>query len=301
MAKFRIGNAPVSWGVEEIPDWGPQLPPERVLSDMQAAGYEGTELGPWGYLPDDHDQLRAMLEKYQLKLASAFCPVNLHSAELDEVEMANLRKEAALLSALGARDIIMADTGSPHRYQISGRVNAEADGDVLDAEGWRRLRHHMEAICEISAPLNLRVCFHPHVGTYVETGEEIAEFVRAVEGLPVGLCLDTGHLAYAGVDPVACFATYARQVNFCHLKDMSQKVLAQCLAQKLDFTETTRAGVFVPLGQGDVDYARIFDTLRAADYDGWLIVEQDRILTDRDDPLADARVSRAFLRRMLGQ
>lgn len=301
MARFRIGNAPVSWGVEEIPDWGPQLPSDRVLAEMVECRYDGTELGPWGYLPDDKDLLGDMLRRYRLVLASAFCPVNLHSAELDATEMANLRKEAALLAALGAQDIIMADTGSPHRYQISGRVRSGANGDLLDAEGWRRLRRHMQVICEISAPLGLRVCFHPHVGTYVETAEEIEQFTEAVAGLPVGLCLDTGHLAYAGVDPVRAFRDYAGQVNFCHLKDFRQDVLQRCLAQRLDFTETVRAGVFVALGEGNVDYAQIFALLQAVDYDGWLIVEQDRILTEADDPLADARTSRAFLGRMLGQ
>lgn len=301
MARFRVGNAPVSWGVEEIADWGPQLPSDRVLAEMAEAGYEGTELGPWGYLPDDRALLGEMLRKHGLGLASAFCPVNLHSEELEPTELANLRKEAALLSALGARDIIMADTGSPHRYQISGRVKAEAGDDRLSPDGWRRLRRHMETICEISAPLGLRVCYHPHVGTYVETDEEIDSFAEAVHGLPVGLCLDTGHLAYGGADPVEMFRTYASQVNFCHLKDYSQTVLKRCLAQRLDFTETTRAGVFVPLGRGDVDYTCIFDILRGVDYDGWLIVEQDRILTDADNPLEDARTSREFLRKLLGQ
>ncbi len=157
----------------------------------------------------------------------------------------------------------------------------------------------METACEIVAPLGLAVSFHPHVGTYVETGDEIEQLLEAVEGLPVGLCLDTGHIAYAGDDPVAAFLRYAPRVNLCHLKDIRSRTLRRCLQERWDLVETTRAGVFVPLGDGDVDFAAIVAVLRTIDYDGWLVVEQDRILTDGDNPLADARTSFTFLTELL--
>lgn len=298
MKRFRIGTAPVSWGVAG-PEY-PRLPAERVLAEMAEAGYEGTELGPWGYLPHDPAQLRSLLERHGLALASAFCPVNLHGPALDRRELAELKTEAELLATLGARDIIISDMGTPHRQAISGRVKAEADGDALDAAGWRRVREFMKQICAISAPLGLQVCYHQHVGTYVETDEEIAALVEAIEGLPVGLCLDTGHLAYAGADPVTVFRTYADQISFCHLKDFSRSVLERCMADGLTFNETVRTGVFVPLGQGDVDYASIFNDLRRAEYSGWLIVEQDRFVAGETDTLGSARLSREFLRTMLG-
>lgn len=300
MADFRIGTAPVSWGIAG-PDWGPRLPVEQVLSEMAMAGFTGTELGPWGYLPTAAAPLRTLLDRYGLTLASAFCPVDLHSPDPDPAEMEILKIEAALLAEFGARDIIMSDGGSPHRQEISGRVKAEANGDVLDKEGWRRVRQRMERVCEISAPLGLRVCYHQHVGTYVETEEEIAAFMEAVDGLPVGLCLDTGHLAYAGCDPVAIFRTYASKITYCHLKDFSHAVLERCLTGRLNFSETTRAGVFVPLGRGDVDYASIFAVLNQVGYAGWLIAEQDRLIAEADNPLEDAKISRAFLREMLRQ
>lgn len=298
MARFRLGTAPVSWGVAG-PDWGPRPPVERVLSEMAQAGYEGTELGPWGFMPTEAKPLGELLARYNLALASAFCPVNLHSPELDPQQLADLRIEAALLAELGARDIVMSDTGSPHRKAIAGRVKAEANGDALDTQGWRQVREHMKRICDISAPLGLRVCYHHHVGTYVETDEEIAAFVEAVHGLPVGLCLDTGHLAYAGADPIATVRTHASLINFCHLKDFDQVVLNECLRKGLDFTQTVKAGVFVPLGQGDLDYPTILGALRSAGYDGWLIVEQDRLVTSGDNPMADARTSLDFLKGLL--
>jgi len=299
MATMRIGTAPVTWGIEGNPDGALQLPFEQVLSEMRKSGYAGTELGPPGFLPNDPDALAKLLKTYCLDLVSAYCALDLHSAASISNDMEEIKKTAKTLTALGAQQIVIGEWGSPSRYKISGRVCSEAGDDVLDKAGWKRLRQRVETVCEVCVPLGLKVSFHPHVGTYVETSGEIDQFLDAVKGLPVGLCLDTGHLAYAGDEPVKAFKTYAPHINLCHLKDVKREILQRCLQRRLDLTETTRAGVFVPLGQGDVDFGALLTALYKLNYNGWLVVEQDRILTQPDDTLADARVSYSFLATLL--
>lgn len=300
MARFRIGNAPVSWGVEELADWGPQLPFHQVLAEMALAGYEGTELGPWGYLPQDERRLGRLLERYGLTLASAFCPISLHRPDIPETELEELKREARLLRSLGSDILILADSGSAHRYQVAGRAAVDAGADALDDAGFGRLREHVAWVADLADSLGMRLCFHPHVGTYIETAQEIESFLGAVAGLAVQLCVDTGHLAYAGVDPAGLVERHAESVAFCHFKDVDTAVLDASRRAGLDFNATVKNGVFVPPGQGGVDFPRIVSSLRRANFDGWLIVEQDRVLDDPDQPLHDAFSARAYLRTLVG-
>ncbi|MHB9093789.1 MAG: sugar phosphate isomerase/epimerase family protein [Eubacteriales bacterium] len=299
MGQIKIGNAPVSWGVEEIPDWGPQLPVDRVLGEMKKAGYLGTELGPWGYMPSEYAPLKELLGKYGLVMVSAFCPINLHTGLLNEFEISELRKEAKLLVGMGSKDIIIADSGSDSRYKIAGRVEAEAGDDKLDETLWKKLGENLKIVTDICRGYGLTVSFHPHVGTYIETADEIKRFGEETKDLGLLYCLDTGHLAYAGADPVALFKEHAGRLGVLHLKDVNLELLAECRAKGYDFITSTRQGVFVPLGKGHVDYPSIFGTLRDSNYSGWVIVEQDRVLTEKDNPLEDAIQSISYLRKFL--
>jgi len=299
MGEIKIGNAPVSWGVEEIPDWGPQLPVDRVLSEMKEAGYLGTELGPWGYMPTEYEPLKQLLDKYGLVMVSAFCPINLHTGVLNDFEISELRKEAQLLVQMGARDIIIADSGSDSRYRVAGRVEKEAGDDKLDDTLWKKLGENLKVVADICRGYGLRVSFHPHVGTYIETADEIRRFGEVTKDLGLLYCLDTGHLAYAGADPVELFKEHADRLGVLHLKDVNLNLLDECRAKGLDFIHTTKEGVFVPLGTGHVDYPAIFKTLRDSNYSGWVIVEQDRVLGPKDNPLEDAKRSMAYLKQFL--
>lgn len=264
------------------------------------AGYEGTELGPWGYLPQDEHRLRRLLDRYGLTVASAFCPISLHLPTIPDQELEELRREARLLRSLGSDILILADSGSTHRYQVAGRAATDAGDDALDEAGFKRLREHVAWVADLAASLGMRLSFHPHVGTYIETAKEIGAFLEAVEGLGVRLCVDTGHLAYAGVDPADLVDQHADRIAFCHFKDVDGSVLSASRRDGLDFNTTVKNGVFVPPGQGSVDFPRIVSALRRANFDGWLIVEQDRVLDDPDQPLHDAFSSREYLRAIVG-
>lgn len=178
-------------------------------------------------------------------------------------------------------------------------MEAEAGNDQLDDGLWKKLGENLKIITGICRGYGLTVSFHPHVGTYVETAEEIKRFDEETKDLDLLYCLDTGHLAYAGADPVVLFKEYANRLGVLHLKDVNLELLAECKAKGYDFITTTKQGVFVPLGNGHVDYPSIFNTLATTNYSGWVVVEQDRVLTDKDNPFEDAQQSISYLKKFL--
>ncbi len=299
MAEIRLGAAPITWGVCEIPGWGEELPYRRVLAEMQQAGYEGTELGPWGYLPTDPDLLRRELAAYGLTLIGSFCPVTLYDPEQAGASLEQATETARLLADLGAQVLVVADAATPQRLARAGRVRPE---DELSAEQWRRLAGGLETLALRVQALGLCMVFHPHAGTYVETAAEVDRLMELVPPEAMGLCLDTGHLAFGGADPVEICRRYAARVWHVHAKDIRADTLERARREGMAFPAAVGAGVFVPLGQGSVDFPALLGALRAAGYHGWIVVEQDIRLGPQfppNDPLENARRSREYIERIL--
>lgn len=295
-----IGTAPISWGACEIPNWGDQLPYAQVLDEMRACGYEGTELGPWSYLPTDPATLRRELGARGLALAGAFCPVTLHDRDQSAASLRTARATIDLLAAAGAPVLVLADAGDERRAAIAGRVPADGSAGFSHGE-WRRFGDGVNTIARYARERGLVTAFHPHVASYVERPEEIARLMRDTDPTLVGLCLDTGHIAYAGGDPVEVARAHARRVRHVHLKDLRREVRADVLTRHLDFRDAVSLGVFAPLGDGSLDLRGTLSALRAVGYRGWLIVEQDVRLgvSPIAAPLRDAKRSRAYLTEVL--
>lgn len=292
---MKIGTAPISWGVCELPDWGVVLPYEGVLDEMADLGYAGTELGPWGYLPKDAAVLGKELRARDLALAGAFCPVTLHDPLRYDEQMASAMATCRLLADLGAPVLVLAEAGDADRERIAGRVRP---GDPrFSQDQWKRFSEGANEIARRAKEMGLITAFHPHAGTYVETPAETDELLRRTDASLVGLCLDTGHVFYGGGDPVALARNDPKRVWHVHLKDVSRERYERALAREMDFTAAVGEDVFVPVGQGAVDMKAVIGTLRDAGFDGWLIVEQDiRIASGSSRrPKDDARKSYAFI------
>jgi len=298
--RIRIGTAPISWGACEIPNWGDQLPYAQVLDEMAASGYEGTELGPWSYLPSDPATLRRELDARKLSLAGAFCPVTLHDRDRQAASLRTARNTIDLLAAAGAPVLVLAEAGDERRTAIAGRVPADGSAGFSHGE-WRRFSDGVNTVARYARERGLVTAFHPHVASYIERPEEIARLMRDTDPTLVGLCLDTGHVAYGGGDPVEIARTHARRVRHVHLKDLRREVRADALARQLDFPGAVSLGVFAPLGDGSLDLRATLSALRAVGYAGWLIVEQDVRLgvSPIAAPLRDAKRSRAYLTEVL--
>jgi inosose dehydratase len=282
----RVAGAPISWGVCEVPDWGWQLDHKTVLSQMHEVGLAATELGPAGFLPDDPLARAKALADNGLRAVGGFVPAVLHDPAHDPVpEIEQLLKGFV---AAGAGTLVLAAATGTDRYD--GRP-------VLDESGWQMLLANLDRLALAARQSAITMTLHPHVGTMVETAEDVE---RVLVGSEVALCLDTGHLLIGGSDPVALAAEHAGRIRHTHLKDVDAAWARRVQSGAVTYTDAVRQGMYRPLGQGDVDIAAIVGSLEGAGYDGWYVLEQDTMLTGPptgdDGPMADVRASIERLR-----
>jgi len=271
----RLANAPLSYGAfEATVGRGYRVPPpEQVLVAMGAAGYAGTELGPPGYLGRG-DALRERLESAGLELVGGFVPLALTAPELD---LTPLDDTLGLFEAAGVQTAkpVLADTGSPDRLANPGRAMDEPALRIDDA-AWSRLVDGVARAADEAGARGFEPTFHHHGGSYVESPAEIE---RLLEDTDVALLLDTGHLAMGGGDPVAALRDWRERVNHVHLKDMRLDLARQ----PGDMLAAWRRGIFCELGAGDLELEAFLDTLTGSGYEGWLVIEQDRVLAEDGD------------------
>ena len=242
-------------GVPANPPWA------QVLDGIAAAGYAGTELGPYGYLPTNAEDLRRELAARHLNLGSSFVPLPLPAGPIDAA-----MQVGRLLSTLGVRQIILAD---------AGRADPEARWSDSD---WRVAAATLHAAADAVAELGLGVVIHHHLATWIERADEIDRLMAETDPARVGLLLDTGHAFRAGADPLAVLRRHGPRVRYVHLKDVDAR------------------GDWCALGDGVVPLPAILDELRRLGYQGWLIVEQD----SAPDPARDIARSRRWLREVCG-
>lgn len=300
--RMKVGNAPVSWGI-----YGPKDPPQsatRVLDAIAEAGYAGTELGPYGYFPTEANALRQELQKRNLALGSSYVGVPLEDPAQRAAAVAECVRVAALLSTQGVRELIVADDDHPHRMAIAGRVPRDGSAGWSDAE-WKEAAATLHAIADaIHAAHGMSVVVHHHVGTFIETPEEIARLLRETDPARVNLLLDTGHLVYGGGDPVALIETAGDRIRYVHFKDVLPEELAHVRSSDIHVRDAWKRGVFCPLGEGVVPFTRVTQALRARGYEGWVIVEQDVVPDEQGrlspDPFESARRSRQYLKDTVG-
>jgi inosose dehydratase len=295
---IQVASAPVNWGIMESVEVPPEYPYSRVLDEIATAGYSGTELGPYGYLPARLKQLEEELKTRDLRLCSAFVAMHLGDPSRHEAGFQQVARTSELISQLGAKVLILSDEITWERSTVAGRREEANRLSWSDSE-WQAAQAAIARILAICGSHGLAVSFHHHVGTHVETPEEITRLLQIIADPELGLCLDTGHCVYGGGDPVAVLEKYAARVTCVHLKDVNPVRLGEARARKLDFYNAVRHGIFAPLGQGVVNFARIFEILNARDFHGWVVVEQDVLAGGEGarDPLANAIAGRNFLRK----
>jgi inosose dehydratase len=302
MSAPRVANAPLSYGAFEM-TVGTAFPvpdPERVLAAIAAAGYAGTDLGPPGYLGEG-DVLRHRLDAQGLDVAGGFVPMRLSQREHREEDEAALRHTLDLLGAAstnGARPVL-ADAGGPDRLANPGR-GGEDPTLHLDATRWATLVEGVQRAAEIARDRGYEPVFHHHTSSYVEGLPEIERFL---EDSDVPLLLDSGHLTVVGGDPVVALRDWHHRIGAVHVKDVRLDVLRTVKAERADTLTAWQRGLFCALGDGDVELDAFVAALRDRGYDGWVVVEQDRVLTDLDAfdaAAAEQRRNRSWLREHAG-
>ena len=293
-ASISVGTAPINWNNADVPGWRPLIPFEQVLAEMVQAGYAGTELGP-GF-PDDPQALRRGLKSHGLELVTAFAWTDFTRPAEHAREIEALLPLARLLADFGCRHIIVASRGTPERIAMAGRVPADGSAGLKPDQS-QALADGLHKAAAACRPLGLRLAFHSHAGSWVETRDELDTLCRLTDPADLALCLDCGHLAYGGADPVDTFRTYAPRIEVVHLKDLDPAALARVRREPIGWLDALRLYVFTELGRGCVDAAGCVSVLNSTDYHGWAIVEQD---TTPRSSLESATRSRNFLREPCG-
>jgi inosose dehydratase len=273
-SQFHFACAPDSWGVLDYPgpSWNQSY--EKMLDEMVAAGYTGTELGPYGFFPTDASVLKPQLDKRNLKLLGSFVPVVLSDPASAGIAVEHIRKVGDLLSTLKAPFLVLADAQSGARNRISGRVPADGSAGLTPAQ-WKNVAKVVEEAAKVSSEFGLDLVFHPHVATYVETPEECERFFDVTSHTGVGLCLDTGHCEFGGGDTVTEAAKFASVLRFLHIKDVDNKILAEARRDKLNFEQAIEKKTFTIIGNGSIDFPGLFRLLQKNNYSGWMVIEQD--------------------------
>jgi inosose dehydratase len=302
MSKPRIGNAPVSWAVYEA--HLPNPPFASVLDAIAAAGYEGTELGPYGYLPTTKEALARELDSRNLALGSSFVPVSLEDPAARDAVIAHSLKVAGLLAQFGVKELIVADDEDPRRTAEAGRIPQDGSKGWSAVE-WTTALSTLETIARrVMDETGLSLVVHHHAGTFLETPSEIDRLLEGTRPDLVNLLLDTGHAVYGGCDPVDLTTRHGSRIRYVHLKDADAAKLRHVRTSDISMPEAWKQGIFCALGEGVVDFKRVYSALAKRGYDGWLIVEQDVVPDEsgrlNPDPTESARKSRKYLREVLG-
>lgn len=298
-----VANAPCSWGT--IEGKGTGVPYERMLDELVAAGYVGTELGDYGYMPTDPDELGRALRSRDLVMLGGFQGVELRRDGAVAEARPRLEALARLLAAVGEERrppyLILADDngGDPERWRHAGRVTP---GMGLPADEWRTFTRNAEEVARlVREEAGLATLFHPHCAGFVETPEETARLLDDTDPELLGIVFDTGHYVYgSGVDDADGLAArhglerFWGRVPYVHVKDCEPRIARRARDEGWDYTTAVRHGVFCELGDGSVDFSAVLAFLHENGYDDWITVEQD-VLPGMGTPLESARRNRDYL------
>jgi inosose dehydratase len=257
------------------------------MDEMVEAGYTGSELGPYGFLPTDSKILQPQLEKRGLQILGSFVPVKLGDQAAGKAAVARIRQVGQLLAALKAPFLVMADDQSAERNAFSGRAY-DSGCPVLSAEQWRYVGRVVAEAEKVANEFGLDLVFHPHVATYMETPEECEKFFDATSHTNIGLCLDTGHCVYGRGESVKEAEKYRDKLRLVHIKDCNANVLQMARRNQWTFEEAIEHKVFTVIGQGSIDFPAFFRTLAKNRYSGWAVVEQDVKFGDTTIPPAES-------------
>ncbi|TDU01955.1 2-keto-myo-inositol dehydratase [Streptomyces sp. 846.5] len=288
--KLILGSAPDSWGVW-FPEDEHQLPYRRFLDELVEAGYDWLELGPYGYLPTDPEQLADEVGGRGLRVSGGTVFGALHRADQWDEMLATTRRVAELTAAAGAHHLVFI----PPLFRAE-KGGAFLEPPVLGDDSWTVLTRAADALGRIiSEEYDVRLCLHPHADSHIQTQPEIERFLEGTDPQYVSLCLDTGHVVYGGGDNLDLIRRYPERIGYVHIKQMDPDVLAAVVAEDLSFGEAVKRGVCVEPPAGVPEIGPVTEALAGLDAPLFVIVEQDLYPCAPDVPLPIAVRTRKFL------
>lgn len=266
---IRFGVSPIAWINDDMPELGGDTPLDSVLRDIRDVGFSGVELG--GKFPRDPAELRALLENYNLDLVGGWYSSNLLTQSA-EAEIEAMQEHLGLLNELGCSVFVTAETSNA----IHGRREVPLNrSPMLNEDDWKLFGERMTGVADYVGSQGLRFAYHHHLGTVVETAEELDRFL-SVTGEGVGLTVDTGHAALGGIDALHILQTAPERVAHVHCKDVRRRVFERISTSGSSFLDGVLQGMFTVPGDGDLDFSPVFEALSTIGYSGWVIVEAEQ-------------------------
>lgn len=300
---IKICGAPCCWGVDDVSN--PYIPAwERVVQEAHQAGYRAIELGPYGYIPIDIPRVTAVLQQNEMAIVAG----TIFDDVLSEENYPNLLRQVDEICSLitqlpelpqepgqrwAAPYLTVMDWGHDERDYAAGHPDR---APRLDEAGWNRLISHFRGLCQKAKSYGVRPVLHPHCGGYIEFGDEIDRLAAEIPNDLAGFCLDTGHLRYAGLDPVEWLRKYQDRLDYVHFKDIDPTVYADVLKQHIRFFDGCHAGSMCPIGKGMIDYRAVSAVLKEIGYNGYITIEQERDPRDADNSLREVKASVTYLK-----
>jgi len=292
--KVFLGITPTGWTNDDMPGLGDDIPFEQCVSEMALAGFEGCSVGH--KFPTDTEVLKAELELRGLRVSEPWASTFFTANEMERQTYDLFERQMHFIKEMGGTDIVLAELGQAVHQQP---VAVLSNKPVFTEEQWDALIEGLHALGRRAVENGMRICYHHHMGTGVQCRSEVDRLMSSTDPELVNLLLDTGHLYWAGDDPLDMARAYADRIKHVHLKDIRQEILEESTRLGRSFLESVVAGVFTVPGDGVIDFEPIFRTLADSGYEGWLVVEAEQDAA-KAKPLLYAKKARAYLREVIG-
>lgn len=292
--KVSLGIAPIGWTNDDMPDLGSENSFQQCVSEMALAGFKGSEVG--NKYPSDVDELNKALKLRGLTICNRWFSSFLITKPYEEVEKEFI-EQLKFLKAVGSKVIGV----SEQSYSTQGMLDQPIfEGKhIMNDEEWKKLAEGLNKLGQVAKDMGMTLTFHHHMGTVVQTEEEIDKFMEMTDPNLVYLLFDSGHCSFAGIDPVKVLGKYVNRVRHVHLKDLRSAVAKKGRDEKWSFLKNVREGVFTVPGDGDVDFEPLFKILEDANYEGWVVVEAEQDPA-KANPLEYAMKARKYIAEKTG-
>ncbi|KAJ52080.1 inosose dehydratase [Clostridium tetanomorphum] len=269
--KVQVGIAPIAWTNDDMPELGAENTFEQCISEMALAGFKGTEIG--NKYPKDTTILKRALELRAMKIASAWFSAFLTTKPYEETEKEFI-KHRNFLYEMGAKVIVVSEQG----HSIQGKMHTPIfkEKPIFSQDEWDKLSNGLNKLGKLAKEKDMKLVYHHHMGTGVQTTEEIDKLMERTDSDLVYLLYDTGHLIFSGEDAVAILKKYKNRIKHVHLKDIRMDIVKEVEEKEMSFLQAVKSGAFTVPGDGCIDFKPIFNILEENKYEGWLLVEAEQ-------------------------
>lgn len=291
---IELGIAPIGWTNDDLPELGGHITFEQCISEMSLAGFKGCEVG--NKFPRDPEELRHYLTPLNLQVAAAWFSSYLTTKPYEETAKAFI-EHRDFLHAMSAKVIVISEQG--HSIQGNTSIAVTANQPVFTDKEWDLLIDGLEQLGDLAAEKGMKIAYHPHMGTGIQTNRDIARLMDHSDSKKVSLLYDCGHLYFAREDIYEVLTKYMDRIVHIHLKDVREEILEQVEQQQLSFLEAVKTGVFTIPGDGKINFNPIFEIIKQTNYSGWIIVEAEQDPA-KANPLIYAKNARQFIHEHAG-